>query len=134
MFIYKSDNYKIEHESSGAAPKILKLSDPLLSNVLDELWNYVNPIRSVKDFDDILHGWDGGLSWMAQQIVIQSPINRWVYNLQVKDANKMNARQSKCRIILKPVYGKVLMPVVRLANYGYSAYQSIDRSRASQIE
>lgn len=96
------------------------LSLPLLKSVLSELSEYINPVESVQDFDDILLAWDSVLldGPADTDPITKEPIRLY---LKVRDVNKMIELQTRCRNTLEPVYKKLIMPVVRLADCGYSA-------------
>lgn len=97
-----------------------ELSSPRLASVLSELSIYVNPIEKVHDFDDLQLGWDAVLLDGPPDIdpITNEPVRLY---LKVRDANRLFAWQSDCRNKFRPVYGKIIMPVVRLADCGYSA-------------
>lgn len=112
----------------------VELSSPLLGSVLSELSTYVNPVEKVHDFDDLQLGWDAVLLDGPPDIdpIAKEPVRLY---LKVKDANTMVAWQSDCRNKFRPVYGKIIMPVVRLADCGYSANTpSVDLERKRLID
>lgn len=86
-------------------------------------------LDQVSDYDDIVLLWDLIPEWNpnkesnmrlekeAIDPVTGEPVNVFI---KVQQPHRMRTIQALCRNKLKPIYSKLIMPIIRLANSGYS--------------
>lgn len=100
--------------------------DGVLENILSKLTKYSQPVQRVDDFEDLFISWDANLvSMLNTDTNYQDEINGVTGELirlrmKVKNLAAIQRAQMKCRHQFKPIYTKLLIPIVKLANLGYA--------------
>lgn len=111
-----------------------RLGDSMdLSTLLHGLGEQFSAMKSVNSYDDIIMLWsilDGSvlqkdndaMKHISDEANGVNPITQEPVKLFVKSKNPshMIELQKKCYFKFKPIYGKIILPVIRLADLGYS--------------
>lgn len=119
FFNYVSEINEICHKSlidkineDSATNKHMELLD---ERTLNKTITFFGSNSDIHDYDDIMLIWD--LIKGASVMLEQKPE---VMRFKLKDPSNIWLLQDKCAQQFKPVYSKLVLPIVRLADLGYS--------------
>lgn len=142
QFKYSQEEYRLGENDNNMAR--------LLSGISD----YLGPLDRINDLDDVVYLWDllndGIVGKILKSTLLiddgadeqgngreftdtetGSPIRLLI---KVKNGQEAKFIQHKCLNRFRPVYSKVIVPVTRLSNLGYSSDGSSDISRRNKHE